>query len=73
MNPPGKAPEGELALGLAGQKHVQQNKKAGCLGERRGNSRAAGAQVKDKDKDGIPEIPLEQVIEAKRFVEENEK
>ena len=27
----------------------------------------------NKDKNGIPEIPLEQVIEAKRFVEENEK
>lgn len=27
----------------------------------------------NKDKNGIPEIPLEQVIDAKQFVEENEK
>ena len=27
----------------------------------------------NKDKNGISEIPLEQVIEAKKFVEENEK
>ena len=49
----GEIPEGELAFSLSGQEHIEQNKEAGRLGERRGDTGAGGAHMEHEDEDGI--------------------